>query len=127
MQTESPKADPPKRKRRWFQFSLRTLMIGVTVFCVVIGGYTVWQKKIVKERQEWLHAHSRQPDLPKITGLRIGDDKQRPGLIRCWLGDEPQEYLKLENPAHEEIEAAHQLFPEANFFMFWPRTQTSGH
>jgi hypothetical protein len=27
MQTEPPKADPPKRKRRWFQFSLRTLMI----------------------------------------------------------------------------------------------------
>jgi hypothetical protein len=29
MQTEPPKAEPPKRKRRWFQFSLRTLMIGV--------------------------------------------------------------------------------------------------
>jgi hypothetical protein len=27
MQTEPPKADPPKRKRRWFQFSLRSLMI----------------------------------------------------------------------------------------------------
>src|SRR5437660_677517 len=26
MQTEPPKADPPKRKRRWFQFSLRSLM-----------------------------------------------------------------------------------------------------
>jgi hypothetical protein len=31
MEAESPKADPPKRKRRWFQFSLRTLMIGVTI------------------------------------------------------------------------------------------------
>jgi hypothetical protein len=31
MQTEPTKADPPKRKRRWFQFSLRTLMIGVTL------------------------------------------------------------------------------------------------
>jgi hypothetical protein len=29
-QTEPSKADPPKRKRRWFQFSLRTLMIVVT-------------------------------------------------------------------------------------------------
>ena len=25
MQTDPPKADPPKRRRRWFQFSLRTL------------------------------------------------------------------------------------------------------
>jgi hypothetical protein len=111
-----------------FQFRLRTLMVGVTVFCVVISGYTGWQKKIVKERQEWLHAHSRQPDVhyDVISGLRIGDDKQRPGLIRCWLGDEPQEYLKLKNPAPEEIEAAHQLFPEANFFKFQTITQASG-
>jgi hypothetical protein len=27
MQSAPPKADPPKRKRRWFQFSLRTLLI----------------------------------------------------------------------------------------------------
>jgi hypothetical protein len=27
MQTEPSKADPPKRKRRWFQFSLRSLLI----------------------------------------------------------------------------------------------------
>ena len=33
MQAEPPKADPPKRKRRWFQFSLRTLMIVVTLLC----------------------------------------------------------------------------------------------
>ena len=31
MQTEPSKAEPPKLKRRWFQFSLRTLMIGVTL------------------------------------------------------------------------------------------------
>jgi hypothetical protein len=30
MQTEPSEAEPPKRKRRWFQFSLRTLMIVVT-------------------------------------------------------------------------------------------------
>jgi hypothetical protein len=27
MQADPPIAEPPKRKRRWFQFSLRTLMI----------------------------------------------------------------------------------------------------
>ena len=35
METKPPEADPPKRKRRWFQFSLRTLMIVVTVLAVV--------------------------------------------------------------------------------------------
>ncbi len=31
MPTEPSKADPPKRKRRWIQFSLRSLMIVMTV------------------------------------------------------------------------------------------------
>ena len=30
MEAEPPKAEP-KRKRRWFQFRLRSLMIGVTL------------------------------------------------------------------------------------------------
>jgi hypothetical protein len=34
MQTEPPKADPPRRKRRWFQFSLRSLLIVVTLLAV---------------------------------------------------------------------------------------------
>ena len=31
METEPTKVEPPNRKRRWFQFSLRTLLIGVTL------------------------------------------------------------------------------------------------
>ena len=37
MEAEPTKAEPPKRKRRWFQFSLRTLMIAVTLFTVWLG------------------------------------------------------------------------------------------
>ena len=37
MQIEPPKADPPKRKRRWFQFSLRTLLLFTIAFVVVLG------------------------------------------------------------------------------------------
>jgi hypothetical protein len=42
--------DPPKRKRRWFQFSLRTLMIGVTLLAVPLG-YVGLQAKIVRDRK----------------------------------------------------------------------------
>jgi hypothetical protein len=38
MQTEPSKADPPKRKRRWFQFSLRTLLIFSTI-CAVASAW----------------------------------------------------------------------------------------
>ncbi len=35
METEPTIADPPKRKRRWFQFSLRTLLIGVSIWSAI--------------------------------------------------------------------------------------------
>ena len=39
MHTESPKAEPPKRKRRWIQFSLRSLMM----LTLVVGlGMATW-------------------------------------------------------------------------------------
>ena len=37
MEAAPAEAEPPKRKRRWFQFSLRTLMIGVTLLAVPLG------------------------------------------------------------------------------------------
>ncbi len=37
MQSEPVKADPPKRKRHWFQFSLRSLMIFTAIVAVVFG------------------------------------------------------------------------------------------
>ena len=53
MQTEPPKADPPKRKRRWFQFSLRSLLILVTLLAVVCG-YVGRQAEFVRGRQAML-------------------------------------------------------------------------
>jgi hypothetical protein len=49
MQTEPPKPDSPKRKRRWHQFSLRTLMIltlVIAVPCALLG------RKIERKRRE---------------------------------------------------------------------------
>ena len=54
MQAEPSKAEPPKRKRRWFQFSLRTLLIGVTL--LAIGS--AWMARRIErnagsEKQWW--------------------------------------------------------------------------
>jgi hypothetical protein len=46
MQTE-----PPKRKRRWFQFSLRTLMIGVTLLAAVCW-VDIDRSRLIRERDE---------------------------------------------------------------------------
>jgi hypothetical protein len=41
-------SSPPRRR---FQFRLRTLMIGVTLFALIPCGYVGWQAKIVRERK----------------------------------------------------------------------------
>ena len=48
MQTLPAKAEPPKRKRRWFQFSLRTLLIFVALLAVPLA-YIGWQSRIVRD------------------------------------------------------------------------------
>jgi hypothetical protein len=35
MEAEPPKADLPKRRRRWFQFSLRTLLITTVILAII--------------------------------------------------------------------------------------------
>ena len=45
-------SEPPKRKRRRFQFRLRTRIIGVTLLAVVCG-YVGWHAKIARERKAW--------------------------------------------------------------------------
>jgi hypothetical protein len=35
VETELPDAEPPKRKRRWYQFSLRTLLVVTILACLV--------------------------------------------------------------------------------------------
>jgi hypothetical protein len=51
MQTEPSKADPPKPNRRWFQFSLRTLMIFTAIAAVACGwlGRKIEQKRRERE------------------------------------------------------------------------------
>jgi hypothetical protein len=49
MEAKPPKADPPKRKRRWFQFSLRTLMT-FTAICAIASAWL--GKRIEQKRKE---------------------------------------------------------------------------
>ena len=49
MQTEPSKAEPPKRQRRWFQFSLRTLLI-FTLICAVASAWLT--HRVERKRKE---------------------------------------------------------------------------
>jgi hypothetical protein len=128
-------------KRRRFQFRLRTLMIGVTLLCVIFGGYVVNHLKKVEERRALLRLVAnngggystftfftddellpgeyamppgalRMPvGAPRLHSFR--PDKTPP-LIRRWLGDVNVFEIWLpESFPHRDALRIVERFPEA--------------
>jgi hypothetical protein len=117
MQAEPSKADPPKRKRRWLQFSLRSLMIGVTLFCVVIGGYVSWQAKIVRERRAEMN---RVVDA-RLVGIADNDEERAIPWIRRVFGDQRVASIRmLVGTDAAELDRLRVLFPEAKVEVWTP-------
>src|SRR5205807_866302 len=108
-----PMTDPPKRKRRWYQFNLRTLMIVVTLLAVA-SAYVAHEHRIVKAREE-----ARPRILDPFADLYKPDKKiaernpaADPSFIRRWLGDRAEE-THLDAYSDEQAEKLKSLFPEA--------------
>lgn len=101
------------RKRRWFQFRLRTLLIAVMLLAIP-SSYIAHEYRIVVARKEWLKDH------PILHAVYYELPAAEPGsslpIIRRLLGDELQDYVYLENP--DEEKTAKELFPEAAVNVF---------
>jgi hypothetical protein len=133
MSTEPSNADPAKRKRRWLQFSLRSLMIGVTLFCVVVGGYVGWQKRIVSER---LALRDELRGLPgsnpsgirgRVNRINPDDGRYYISWLRTKFGDYPYGSVELPLGTPKEYRAyVRKVFPEALVSSFKKVTMTSG-
>jgi hypothetical protein len=97
----------PSPSRR-FQFHLRTLMIGVTLFCVAIGGYIGWNAKIVRERNGWrTNPHFFEP-------VSFADGGDSLPLLRRLLGDAECFALVADGPISDaDLESCQAAFPEA--------------
>jgi hypothetical protein len=123
-------ADPPKRKRRWFQFSLRTLLVVVTLVAVACA----WPIHIVKHRKallERIHAmHGSVFTLSDVAsrggvtvqGVKSLDSPADPPLDgrtpitgpRKWLGDAAISLIRLPTaPTADEEAEIKGAFPEA--------------
>jgi hypothetical protein len=112
-------ADPPNHKRRCFQFSLRTLLIGVTLLAAACA-YVGWQAKIVRERNDaltWLAGLNCQINTPIDTTESMRKEssfKPCTTWIRRLLGDQ-EVILIVARPTQrlsdEEIERLRQIFP----------------
>jgi hypothetical protein len=103
--------------RRRFQFRLRTLMIGVTLFALIPCGYVGWQAKIVRERRSWLTRLQEEGYEPRIDDIVIyaGNGHGGPNIVRRWLGDKTIVTIPLPATISEEDkETTLRLFPESN-------------
>jgi hypothetical protein len=88
MQTESQRAEPRKRKRRWFQFSLRTLLIGVAIVAIPCAwlGKRIEQKRMEREEvaaivklrgsvlYDYQNVYGGKPRGPEWLRSVLGDD-----------------------------------------------------
>jgi hypothetical protein len=119
-------ADPPKRKRRWYQFSLRSLLIGVALLAVACG-YVSRQAEIVRERQAMLDridgirgvywtAETFRELIERSTWHSQDWSPPRIPLIRRWLGDHAIVWIAL--PTLEQRREFGVAFPEASIGPF---------
>jgi hypothetical protein len=97
----------PSSHRR-FQFPLRTLMMGVTLLAVACW-YVAGQAKIVRERKQFIAAHS-----SYLFAYRGDPERPRPSWIRERMGDALvcEVGLPIDATKAQRAEAATR-FPEA--------------
>jgi hypothetical protein len=103
-------------KRRWFQFSLRTLMIAVTVLAVPCA-YVAGQAKIVRERRAELN---RVVDGRLLEICGNGEKRVIPWIRRI-LGDQRVGSIKVQTGMDgRELDRLRLLFPEASVEIWTP-------
>jgi hypothetical protein len=105
MQTEPPKAAPPKLKRRWCQFRLRTLLIAVAIVCVACEAATVWQRTAMLK------------NAPAWWTDREYDNTAEVTWLRRVMGDQGIGTIVLDKTAtDEQLESFRAVFPEASVY-----------
>lgn len=105
MQIEQTNSVPPSRKRRWFQFSLRALLVFVMLVGVVCW-YVGCQAQIVRKREARIVDHSRIVDKWNLTSGTT--------WLRQQLGDQAYAMVAAgESASDETVRDYELLFPEA--------------
>jgi hypothetical protein len=107
--------DPTPRRR--FQFRLRTLLIGVTLFCALVG-YVGSRAIIVRQRKAAI------VELQKANGgvwyqtygtpTPIVRQGQTVPALRRWMGDSPVSFvIYVSGTSPDLVRRLTELFPEA--------------
>jgi hypothetical protein len=93
-------------KRRWLRFSVRTLLVAVTICCVWLG----WQVSIVRERKAAVKLLDHLAGPVSFSGYV---DPPYVNIVRRMLGDVPPLYsLHIYDATLDEIQRIKNAFPE---------------
>jgi hypothetical protein len=102
---------PTPPRRRWFQFSLGTMLVLVTVFAAWLG----WELSFVRERKatrRWLVENEWRVLHPTYGGVEPSDFTIP--KWRVWMGDEPIAIIiSPEAVTVRDLERVRNLFREA--------------
>ena len=95
-------------RRRWFRFSLRTLLVMVTVFGAWFGVQVKW----IRDRHEWLKNH---PQVIIWADNRGGPNELVPAPWSLRILGEPgiRKLYPGYRASRADFEQAKALFPEA--------------
>jgi hypothetical protein len=117
-----------KPRRSWFRFSLRTLLILMTLVCC----WLAWESAIVRQRKALLaqmqasgaFTISKTPATWTVSSLTNPKEYPRPATIpwvrRC-LGDEAIQYVSYFNvPPEIDLQRVKRTFPETQFIEVHP-------
>jgi hypothetical protein len=108
-----------KPRRRWLRFSVRTLLVAVTIFCVWLG----WNYRIVAERKALIELviasdgivrEQSESDNPFDAWEPPAPPPPVP-LIREWMGDSGVAYFyNLDKLSKADIARLRVAFPESH-------------
>jgi hypothetical protein len=101
-----------KPRRRWFRFSLRTVLVLVTLVCI----YLTWAMNWKRQREEFLKSEA-------VLGF-ADTDYPAPIWIRI-AGATGRESINLTTPDDLTLKEASRLFPEAYFAIVAEDGQTT--
>ena len=111
METEPTKAEPPKRRRRWFQFSLRALLV-FTLICAIPCAWL--GRRIERKRQELAAVEAIRKSGGEVgyAGYDYGEEPSGPAWLRTLLGENFFDEIVTADIATDDAMANAKMFTQ---------------
>lgn len=116
---------PTPPRRHWYQFSLRTFFVLVTVVCGGFGWWVQRTREWIRQRQEWLTTQHYNPEFG-TAGIKLTAVPLQPPAIPTppgglWFFGEKGVAQIVVATTIDDQQEAERLFPEAEVLPIYGR------